>query len=746
MNKLLFFIICILLSSLSAQEIKIKGQLSIHNSRYNSGTIEYVPNAFVTAPFTKPSSTDNLGKFELNFVGIENGTSLRLTVEKAGYEIVNTRDIQAITLGRSEPIRIFLAKKGKLAEAQIRLYSISKEALYAKKNAIIKKLRSDTQSSQRNIQELKKKFGQVINNYKEAETFLNTRVKELEKQLYALSIELANQNLDFASDLYIEAYRAFIKGDVEKVVKILGDKTLKEIDNKAHNKYRKGKQLIELGKNEFLENIKNYQLRARAHLLLFDYKKAIEIYKIIVQNINTYNLPKNLLAYYSEQLADLYIKSYVQMVTSGLDYEYDTVNDIGNTAITYQKKALSIYKNTDNIDILSVARSYQNLGNILLIIDEDFKRAGIYFRKSFDIYQEQKTISSAVVYNLLQIASLYSSHVNIHRLAWYDGMKLKRKDREHISEAEKYYDLAAVMASKIKDTEFLLGELYHQRAKENWIPKAEKEKLYEKTKKIFEAKLTSVDYRLAELYIELGDLYYSKNTKITLEYYLKASKIYEEIESSSSFDFFYGNRTKNYQNIADWYTINGDLAMAEKFHKKNSTAIEKAALSPLDHLDRHSKIIWFYKNTGDHKNVIFYCKKVLRENNGFYDWDDIIFDDIAVAYHSLKDYEQEIRYLNKLIKIYQQKKVSAYNTGIIFLYKKKKGQAYLAQKKIYKAVSELKAVIEYHESFNKKEQDIVELLEIYKAISIAYILIGDQINLIKFREKYINTKKRSTTD
>ena len=76
------------------QEISLVGQVSIHNSLYNTGQIEFVSNVYVIAPFTNPDDTDELGRFTLSFVGLERGTQIELSVEKAGYEVVNAYDLQ----------------------------------------------------------------------------------------------------------------------------------------------------------------------------------------------------------------------------------------------------------------------------------------------------------------------------------------------------------------------------------------------------------------------------------------------------------------------------------------------------------------------------------------------------------------------------------------------------------------------------------------------------------------------------
>lgn len=177
--------------SVKAQQVFLNGQVSVHNSKYATGTIEYVENASISAPFTKPASTDDEGKFQLEFVGIDPGTSLKLQAEKSGLEVVNQYDLQKVIIGRKTPLRIFLTTKGKLAEAQTELYNISRKALFARKDALIARLRKDDAESKKAMADLEAYFGHSINNRFEAEQALISRIESLEKQLPQFAHELA---------------------------------------------------------------------------------------------------------------------------------------------------------------------------------------------------------------------------------------------------------------------------------------------------------------------------------------------------------------------------------------------------------------------------------------------------------------------------------------------------------------------------------------------------------------------------
>ena len=90
----------------------------------------------------------------LEFVGLASGTALKIEAEKAGLEVVNTRELEEVVIGRKFPLRIYVAEKGKLAQAQTELYQISKEALFARRDALIARLRGEKAQSEAAVAEL----------------------------------------------------------------------------------------------------------------------------------------------------------------------------------------------------------------------------------------------------------------------------------------------------------------------------------------------------------------------------------------------------------------------------------------------------------------------------------------------------------------------------------------------------------------------------------------------------------------
>lgn len=274
-----------------AQQVPLQGQISIHNSKYKTGAIQYVENAQITAPFSTPTTSDSQGKFDLSFAGVEGGQLVDLSVEKAGLEVVNRYDLQRVVLGRKPLLRVYLAKSGALAQAQTELYNISKQALFARKDALIAQLQSDAAESAATLQELQDRFGKEIASRLEAERLLEEEVSKSIQRLPRFALELAAKNLDFASDLYIEAYEAFKLGELEEVIQLLKAEKLDLSPNiLAINQREDRKRILEESiskeREVIIEKIDASFLKAEALNLKFEYRDAIKIYEKLIRDLS----------------------------------------------------------------------------------------------------------------------------------------------------------------------------------------------------------------------------------------------------------------------------------------------------------------------------------------------------------------------------------------------------------------------------------------------------------------------------
>lgn len=274
MKKQPLFIWTILLSinfSLTAQEITLKGQVSIHNSKYETGTIEYVQDAYVKATFAGVVDTDVKGNFSLTFSGIEEGTTVEIDVEKAGLEVVNKKDLQEVVIGRLIPLKIYLAPKGQIAKARVELYNVSIKTLTQRHDRLIASLRKDDAESKNVIKDLEEKLNVEINNRFEAEEILNKQLDATRRRLPEFTQKLSKVNLDFASKMYKEAYEYFKAGEIEKAIETIDEAVL---DKQAKESVESINQLrldinnldtaFTYSQDQINELVKSYYLQAKS--------------------------------------------------------------------------------------------------------------------------------------------------------------------------------------------------------------------------------------------------------------------------------------------------------------------------------------------------------------------------------------------------------------------------------------------------------------------------------------------------
>lgn len=420
-----------------AQQIILKGQVSIHNSKYRTGQIEYVPNAFVSAPFAGSKSTDADGKFGLTFVGMDAGTTIKIAAEKNGLEVVNAYDLERVVIGRKPLLRIYLTLKGQLAQAQTELYNISRTALFAKKDALITRLLSDEKESQAALAEVQKAWGMKVENVADAIELLESKIAELNKRLPEFALELAAQNLDFASDLYIQAYQHYEAGDIEKAIAILDDQQLDAAYEEATAAIEKAEadkakleESIAQRELEIDQIIESLELKARSHRLLFQYKDAIAVYHkietILVDRGQESGLKAahidNELGILYQELGD-YEKAYDYLRTSVITKEQLLDNDalslatayinyasvlhrLGNyqDALKLQHQALDIQLLNWSADDIRLANLYDNMALVYKDLGS-YERALAVQQKSVNLHQKvkKKNTDWLVAYNNLSI-------------------------------------------------------------------------------------------------------------------------------------------------------------------------------------------------------------------------------------------------------------------------------------------------------------------------------------------------------
>ena len=242
----------------------------------NSGR-KPVPGAQIIFTDAVPTTSDQAGKFRLVFQNKKAGEWVFLTeVQKAGYELVNNKEIEQIKLSDTDSLGtdVILAKAGVLEAAKKEYYAISDKALKAgfeKEKAALRAQLEQARISQQQFSEqleaLQKQF--------------DTQQKELDQ----LAEKFARVNFDDVSALYREALQLFKDGKINEAIaklesaNLLGrtDQRLKERERiqAAEKEIASQKAQNEAG---IKEDIKALQLQAQLYVLNAQPRKAEGLY------------------------------------------------------------------------------------------------------------------------------------------------------------------------------------------------------------------------------------------------------------------------------------------------------------------------------------------------------------------------------------------------------------------------------------------------------------------------------------
>jgi tetratricopeptide (TPR) repeat protein len=311
---------------LAAQQSDIKGVISIHNSEYETGKRQYVPNAQVEDDFEKatPTTTDAIGTFKLTFVGIDKGKTVVLAIKKEGLQVVNIDGLNAVS-GQLGLVRLSMAKPDRIAEYRRELYKIGKteadKALVLqlkKKGDALNILKKDAAKNAVQIQQLQKEYSD-----------LQAYAKNIEDQAQELARRFVIINLDDESDTYRHAFQLFTDGAIDKAIQVLDSLNLSKrlADNTqiveksdkiiAETQTKKQKAI-----DQIYEDISSSILKARLHRASFQFKEAAASYALAIQ-YDSLNLE--------------YLNEYTDFLT---DYgEYNRASAINQQALNTARAA-----------------------------------------------------------------------------------------------------------------------------------------------------------------------------------------------------------------------------------------------------------------------------------------------------------------------------------------------------------------------------------------------------------------------
>ena len=304
MKRTIFFItiLCIIIHSI-AQQIPLKGVVTVQNSKTYTGKTQYVKNVEAMHPNAKSDVTDDEGKFTLNIIGLPPNTQTQIAINLSGiyhdFVVVNEKDLRDITLGRITPIGVYISKKGELEQRRAEMVGINMRKFE-------ERIEADKKRLQKELDELKFKNDYLNARYRDIKDSLDIISKNETKMLERIT-EYAQtmvfENLDVRDNNYVKAYNCFSKGEFDSVSYYLQEQELElkhqkivQLQEEAKKEEKLAAILTESArvKKEHSENsmnelIKEWLLLARTHSMQNEYEKTMNFYEKAV-NADTLNI------------------------------------------------------------------------------------------------------------------------------------------------------------------------------------------------------------------------------------------------------------------------------------------------------------------------------------------------------------------------------------------------------------------------------------------------------------------------
>ena len=380
----IFLILGIVVVKITAQKIDLHGVVSVHNSKHNTGMIEYVDGVEIYAPHATATASNQNGQFHLEFARFPVGRSVSLSAAKLGYLVVNQNDLKDVILGRLTPLRIFLAKPGQLQKAQTELYQINREALFAERDQTIERLKNKNKESEAILSKLEEQFGQEIKSIEDAEQLLNERYWELDEKLSQYAEEVAMVNLDFASETYRKAYGYFREAKVREAIEVLEEAELQEEYEKAMKAIFTAKKNIESYENVIIKSqdgivqiVESLKLEFSLHNISFEYQKALDTLLLI------YAIMKESAIFRSHELA---------LVTTNLAVAHVNLQQLGK-AKKYQWEYFQMIDEYDFVDKVDLQLSGYNTFYLIHSKVGDLDSASVNLYKALELMDRNPGMS-----------------------------------------------------------------------------------------------------------------------------------------------------------------------------------------------------------------------------------------------------------------------------------------------------------------------------------------------------------------
>lgn len=405
----------------------------------------------ISAFGANPTYTNQQGQFELVFPNKRAGDAVTLMIQKQGFELINEREISKVVLRNDsdDPVTIVMSKEGERDQQALSYYNIFS--------------RNISKSFDENLNRVQRQLDKIQGN-QEKRTALQMEIDKLKEERYTLlnqvehlAKELAQIDLDQASELTNEVLKQVEQGQVQTALDLLNDRALEQ-------QWLKIKQQEMKLKFTKREAIKAYLVKASLQMATGKSKKAYETYlKAYEKDSTHYILNTSIGRFLSQQHQSQKAISYFRSAfrnASFLDEKGEALGYIGTEyrylgdfekGTAYQEQAIELYQlalKKEPIDFYQIELGRLRVNSSLLYRDQG-------------LYPQAKAQLEEAIKLLLSIRAKEDPFAQQFLIGAYQKKAALHKELRQYEQAESTLSLALETAQngQIMDTSSYLVAL-----------------------------------------------------------------------------------------------------------------------------------------------------------------------------------------------------------------------------------------------------------------------------------------------
>jgi tetratricopeptide (TPR) repeat protein len=225
--------VCFAFAHIGEAQIRLRGVVSVQNSKTNKGKTEYVPGAEAKVPSLAPPTPSNeQGLFVLQITGTQYGNKIQVLVDPSksrdnkykNYVVVNEEDLKKLVLGVNDTIDVYITDATELEAQKARLVGINMDNYIGKKQ--YNQMRERLQKEMFTANSRSNRYKEIIdslNFIRKDEDNMQKMVEEFVEQLVRINLDNIKES-DAIGVSRKKAYECSLRGELDSVLFYLQDR------------------------------------------------------------------------------------------------------------------------------------------------------------------------------------------------------------------------------------------------------------------------------------------------------------------------------------------------------------------------------------------------------------------------------------------------------------------------------------------------------------------------------------------